>query len=68
MELICDVRTMEDLVREMKYDSSKAPLGRCEGRGEGPMGGGGGAIKVGGSEGGREGWEGVKGEGRGGRE
>lgn len=28
VELICDVRTMEDLVREMKYDSNKAPLGK----------------------------------------
>eukprot|EP00731_Ephydatia_muelleri_P032016 Em0023g523a len=28
VELICDVRAMEDLVREMKYDSNKAPLGK----------------------------------------
>ena len=27
INLICDVKTMEDAVMEMKYDSEKAPLG-----------------------------------------
>lgn len=28
INLICDVKTMEDMVLEMKYDSQKAPLGK----------------------------------------
>jgi poly [ADP-ribose] polymerase len=26
--LICDVKSMEDAVKEMKYDAKKAPLGK----------------------------------------
>lgn len=28
LTLICDVKSMEDTVREMKYDCVKAPLGK----------------------------------------
>ncbi|XP_048742265.2 poly [ADP-ribose] polymerase 2-like [Ostrea edulis] len=28
MKMICDIKTMEDAVREMKYDCNKAPLGK----------------------------------------
>ena len=28
IKLICDVKTMEEVMVEMKYDTRKAPLGR----------------------------------------
>ena len=28
IELICNVKTMEEAVKEMKYDTNKAPLGK----------------------------------------
>jgi poly [ADP-ribose] polymerase len=28
IQLICDVKTMEEAVVEMKYDAKKAPLGK----------------------------------------
>ena len=28
IDLICDVESMEDAVKEMKYDAKKAPLGK----------------------------------------
>lgn len=28
VEMICNIRTMEEMVMEMKYDSKKAPLGK----------------------------------------
>lgn len=28
IKLICDVKTMEEVMVEMKYDTKKAPLGR----------------------------------------
>ncbi len=30
IKLICDVKSMEDAVVEMKYDAKKAPLGSCQ--------------------------------------
>lgn len=29
MELICDIKAMEECVLEMKFDIKKAPLGQC---------------------------------------
>lgn len=29
IELICNVQAMEEMLREMKYDTKKAPLGQC---------------------------------------
>ena len=30
IDLICDVKSMEDAVKEMKYDAKKAPLGTSD--------------------------------------
>ena len=29
IELICNVQAMEEMLKEMKYDTKKAPLGQC---------------------------------------
>lgn len=29
LELICDLKAMEECVLEMKFDTKKAPLGQC---------------------------------------
>lgn len=29
LELICDLKAMEECVLEMKFDTRKAPLGQC---------------------------------------
>lgn len=31
LELICDLKAMEECVLELKFDTRKAPLGLCEG-------------------------------------
>lgn len=30
LELICDLKAMEECVLEMKFDTRKAPLGQCD--------------------------------------